>query len=122
SGWVGPGSTATRVVLLVPSAASSPPGAAPDPGRYQVQVGDDLAPLSVAAHVDPGTSPVLASQPSITITGQGFVAGATEVSVGAIPVPAGQISVSPAGTSLTFTIPSGAAGTVSPISVRVNGI
>ena len=109
SGWAGAGSTATRVVLLVPSAASSPPGAPPDPGRYQVQVGDDLAPLSVAAYVDPGTSPVLASQPSITITGQGFVAGATEVSVGAIPVPASQISVSPAGTSLTFTTPSGAA-------------
>jgi hypothetical protein len=94
----------------------------PDPGRYRVKVGDNLAPLSVAAYVDPGTSPVLASQPSITITGQGFVAGVTEIFVGAIPVPASQISVSPAGTSLTFTTPSGATDAVSPISVRVNGI
>jgi hypothetical protein len=85
-------------------------------------VGDDLAPLSVAAYVDPGAGPVLASQPSITITGEGFAAGGTEISVGAIPVPASQISVTSAGTSLTFTPPSGAAGTVWPISVRVDGI
>lgn len=122
SGWVGAGSTATRIVLQVPSAASSPPGAPPAPGRYQVRVGDDLVPLTVAAYVDPAPGPVLASQPSITLTGEGFASGATEISVGDIPVPSSQISVGPAGTSLTVTTPSGPAGAVQPISVRVNGI
>jgi hypothetical protein len=122
SGWIGVDSTATRIVLQVPSVAGSPPGAPPAPGRYQVQVGDGLAPLTVAAYVDPGPGPVLASQPSITVTGEGFVPGATEISVGAIPVPASQISVAPTGTSLTFTSPSGSGGMVWPVTVRVNGI
>ncbi|MGO9783526.1 MAG: Pvc16 family protein [Streptosporangiaceae bacterium] len=122
SGWAGAGSTATRIVLQVPSAASSPPGVPPAPGRYQVRVGDELAPLTVAAFVDPAPGPVLPAQPSITLTGEGFVSGATEVSVAGNPVPASQITVASAGTSLTFPVPTGPAGTVGPISVRVNGV
>lgn len=123
SGWVvAADSTTTRVVLQVPDALGSPPGPPPATGRYQLQVGGDLAPLSVAAYVDPAGGPVLPAGPSITLTGEGFVAGATEVQVGAIPVPGSQLTVGAGGTSLTFPSPAGPPGTVAPISVRVQGI
>ena len=76
SGWVVPAdSTATRVVLQVPDAVGSPPGPPPATGRYQVRVDDDLAPLSLAAYVDPAGGPVLPPTPSISLTGDGFVSG-----------------------------------------------
>lgn len=123
SGWVvAADSTTTRVVLQVPDGVGSPPGPAPATGRYQVQAGGNLAPLSIAAYVDPAGGPVLSAGPSIGLTGEGFVAGATEVLVGAIPVQASQITVGAGGTSLTFPTPAGPPGTVVPISVRVQGI
>jgi hypothetical protein len=123
SGWVVTAdSTATRVVLQVPDAVGSPPGPPPATGRYQVRVGGDLAPLSLAAHVDPAGGPVLPHGPLLSLTGEGFVAGATDIQVGAIPVPASQITVGAGGTSLTFPTPAGPSGTVAPISVRVRGI
>jgi hypothetical protein len=85
-------------------------------------VGGDLAPLSLAAHVDPAGGPVLPHGPLLSLTGEGFVAGATDIQVGAIPVPASQITVGAGGTSLTFPTPAGPSGTVAPISVRVRGI
>jgi hypothetical protein len=42
--------------------------------------------------------------------------------VGAIPLPAAQITVGAGGTSLTFPTPAGPPGTVAPICVRVRGI
>jgi Pvc16 N-terminal domain len=123
SGWVvAADSTATRVVLQVPDAVGSPPGPPPAAGRYQVRVGGDLAPLSVAAYVDPAGGPVLPHTPSISVTGDGFVSGATGVLVGTIPVPASQITVGAGGTSLTFPTPAGPSGTVAPIGVQVGGI
>jgi hypothetical protein len=123
SGWVvAADSTATRVVLQVPDTAGSPPGPPPATGRYQVRVGGDLAPLSLAAYVDPSGGPVLPNSPSISLTGEGFVAGATEVLVGTNPVPASQITVGAGGASLTFPTPVGTSGTVAPISVLVQGI
>jgi hypothetical protein len=123
SDWtVTPDSTATRTVLQVPDTVGSPPGPPPPTGRYQVRVGENLAPLSLAALVDPTSGPVLPQTASLSLTGEGFVAGATEVAVGAIPVPASQITVGAGGTSLTFPTPAGPPGTVAPISVRVLGI
>jgi hypothetical protein len=123
SGWVvAADSTATRVVLQVPDAAGSPPGPPPATGRYQVRVGGDLVPLSLAAFVDPVGGPVLPHGPSISLIGEGFVAGATEVLVGATAVPTSEISVGADGTSLTFPTPAGPSGTVAPICVRVRGI
>ena len=124
SGWVvAADSTATRVVLQVPDAVGSPPGPPPATGRYRVQAGGNLAPLSLAAYVNPTGGPVLPPASSISLTGEGFVAGATEVLVGATPVPANQITVGAGGTSLTFPTPAaGPPKTVVPISVRVLGI
>jgi Pvc16 N-terminal domain len=120
SGWVvAADSTAARVVLQVPDTGGSPPGSPPAPGRYQVRVGGDLVPLSVAAYVDPAGGPVLPNSPSVSLTGEGFVAGATEVLVGGISV---QATVGAGGASLTFPTPAGPSGTVAPISVLVQGI
>jgi hypothetical protein len=118
SGWVvAADSTPTRVVLQVPTGAS-----APATGRYQVQVGDTAAPLSVAASVDPAGGPVLPNSPTVNINGGGFVADATEIVVGASAVPANQIVVGAGGTSLSFPTPAGTAGSVEPVIVRVQGI
>jgi hypothetical protein len=123
SGWVvAADSTATRVVLQVPDTVGSPPGPPPPTGRYQVRVGDNVAPLGLAAFVDPVGGPVLPRAASVNLTGEGFVAGATEVLVGASPVPANQITVGAGGTSLIFPTPAGPAGTVAPIGVRVRDI
>jgi hypothetical protein len=125
SGWVDlADSTATLVVLDVPSAASSPPGTVPPAGRYSVSVGGARVPVSIAPWVDPAPGPVLAGSP-FTLTGQGFTPGVVEVTVGAVPIPSGQLTVDPAGTTITFpfTAPADvAAGTVLPISVRVAGV
>jgi hypothetical protein len=117
TGWVvDADSTATRVVLQVPS--TSPPAT----GRYQVEVGGDRAPLSLAAYVDPASGPVLPSASSINVTGTGFVAGATDVQVGTFSIPASQLNVAADGSSLTFPTPLGPSGTVAPVNVQVRGI
>lgn len=122
SGWVvAADSTPTRVVLQVPDAVGSPPGPPPPAGRYQIQVGTDLAPLTLAAFVDPTGGPVLPHSPSVNLTGEGFVAGATDVAVGTMPVPANRITVGAGGESLSFPVPEGPAGTVAPVTVRVHG-
>ena len=72
---------------------------------------------------------MLTGPPPFTVTGAGFVPGATEVLVGttaltettATPGP-GEVSVTPSGTSFSFSPPAGQAGTVLPVRVRVNGI
>jgi Pvc16 N-terminal domain len=125
SGWVdAAGSTPTRVVLDVPSHTSSPPGAVPAAGRYSVSIAGTRVPLTIAPQVDPAPGPVLTGSP-FTITGQGFAPGGTEVLVGTTRIPAGLVTVNPAGTMITFpfTAPADVApGTVLPISVRVAGI
>jgi hypothetical protein len=119
SGWiVAADSTATRVVVQVPAGGGSPPPT----GRYQVQIGEISAPLSVAAFVDPTGGPVLPHAASIDVAGDGFVPGATEIVVGATSGSASQITVGAGGTSVSFPTPAGPAGTVAPIIVRVKGI
>ena len=138
-------SSAAKFVLAVPPAAGTAPAGAPDPGVYQLRVGSGAlgspgatrsgsTPVSVAARVNPPagsppTSPVLTGSPPFTVTGAGFVPSATEVLVGttaltgttATPGP-GEVSVTPSGTSFSFSPPAGPAGTVLPVRVRVHGI
>jgi hypothetical protein len=125
SGWVDAAdSTPTRVVLDVPSATSSPPGAVPAAGRYSVSIVGARVPLTVAPWVDPAPGPVLTGSP-FTVTGQGFAPGAVEVFVGTTRIPPGQVTVNPAGTVIAFpfTDPADVArGTVLPISVQVAGV
>jgi hypothetical protein len=66
---------------------------------------------------------------AFSVSGIGFLPGATEVLVGATeltetPAPPGpgQFSVAAPGTSFTFSLPPGPTGTVLPVHVRVNGI
>jgi hypothetical protein len=118
SGWlVAADSTPTRVVLKVPTGAG-----APATGRYQVQIGADSVPLSVAAFVNPTGGPVLPHAASVNIAGAGFVDGATDVVVGANMLPANQIVVGAGGASLSFPTPAGTSGDVVPVVVRVRGV
>jgi Pvc16 N-terminal domain len=133
-------SSAAKFVLTLPSDVSAAPGGAPVPGVYQLRVGSGVpgvpgaprsgsVPVSIAAYVDPSPGPVLPGSAPFTVTGAGFIAGATEVLVGtaalvevAASPAAGEVSVDPSGTSFSFSPPAGAAGTVMPVRVRVNGI
>jgi hypothetical protein len=123
SGWVVTAdSTTSRVVLAVPSVSGSPPGTPPAPGRYQVQVGSSLNPLSIAPRVDAGPNPVLTGR-SFTLSGEGFDATELEIAVGAVPVAGSDVTVSPGGTSLSFTYtPVLPPGALLAVSVRVAGI
>jgi len=144
--WVTAADSSTaKFVLTIPPAAGTTPAGAPEPGVYQLRVGSGTlgspggtrsssTPVSVAAKVNPPeASPpagsVLTGAPPFTVTGTGFVPGATEVLVGAAeltgttasPGP-GEVSIGPAGGSFSFTPPPGSAGTILPVRVRVNGV
>jgi hypothetical protein len=125
SGWVdATESTPTRVVLVVPSPSSSPPGTAPAAGRYSVVVEGARVPLNIAPWVDPAPGPALSGSP-LTVTGAGFLSGATDVTVGVTRIPGGSLTVDVTGTSILFSFsapPGVAAGTVLPIRVSVNGV
>jgi hypothetical protein len=137
--WVvATGSSAARFVLAAPASAGTAPAGTPAPGMYQLRVGSDLASairsnttaISIAARVDPPAGgPVLSGSPPFTVTGAGFIPGATEVLAGTLTLAAaasepgpGEVSVGPAGTSFTFSPPAGPAGTVVQVRVRVNGV
>jgi hypothetical protein len=133
-------STPAKFVLALPAAAGAPPASAPGPGVYQLRVGSGAlgaagavrsgaTPLSVAAYVDPTGGPVLSGAASYTVSGAGFVPGATEVLVGTVVLTetagapnAGQVNVTASGTSFSFAPPAGTAGTTLPVRVLVNGI
>ncbi len=127
-------SSAAKFVLALP------PAGAPGPGVYQFRAGSGALgspgttrtgsiPVSVAAYVDPAGGPVLAGSAPFTVTGAGFVPGATDVLVGTValteaaaPPAPGEVSIDPSGTSFSFSPPAGPAGMVVPVRVRVNGI
>lgn len=133
-----------RFVLTPPAAVGAAPAGTPPPGVYQLRVGSGTLgsagavrsgsiPVGVAAYVDPAAGPVLAGSPPYTVTGAGFTAGATEVLVGTSPLQvvssgpmAGQVSIDPSGTSLSFAppvpAPASPAGAFLPVRVRVSGI
>jgi Pvc16 N-terminal domain len=130
-------SSAAKFVLALPPKAGTPPAASPAPGSYQLRAGGGSpgiqqtgsAPVSIAAYVDPAAGPVLTGPGPFTVPGVGFIPGATEVLIGtaaltstsSVPA-AGEFSVDPSGTSLSFTPAPGPAGTTAPLRVRVNGI
>ena len=127
-------SSAAKFVLALPLVG------APGPGVYQFRAGSGVLgspgatrtgsiPVSVAAYVDPAGGPVLAGPAPFTVTGAGFVPGATDVLVGTValteaaaPPAPGEVSIDPSGTSFSFSPPAGPAGMVVPVRVRVNGI
>jgi len=130
-------STTAKFVLTLPQAVGTPPAAAPAPGVYQLWVGGGSpgvqqtvsVPVTIAAYVDPAAGPVLTGPGPFTVPGAGFIPGATEVLIGAVAlastssVPAaGEFSVDPSGTSLSFTPPPDPSGMTAPLRVRVNGI
>jgi hypothetical protein len=133
-------SSAAKFVLALPPAGGAPPTPTPDPGVYQLRVGSGAlgapqatrsgsTPLSIAAYVSPSAGPVLTGSAPFTVSGGGFLSGATDVFVGtaaltettASPGP-GQVNVSASGISFAFSPPAGPAGAVLPLRVRVNGI
>jgi hypothetical protein len=146
SAWVqAADSSAARFALTIPPAAGPAPAGAPDPGVYQLRAGSGplgasgatrsgSTPVSVAARVNPPAAsppadPVLTGSPPFTVTGTGFVSGATEVFVGTVALTqttaspgSGEVSVGPSGDSFSFSPPPGPSGTVLPVRVRVNGI
>ena len=133
-------SNAAKFVLTLPTTGGQAPAAVPVPGVYQLRVGSGTLgtsgatrsgsiPVSIAAYVDPSAGPMLSGSAPFTVNGTGFAPGETEVLVGttalaevASPPAAGEVRVDPAGTSLTFSPPPGAAGTVLAVRVRVNGV
>jgi Pvc16 N-terminal domain len=146
TGWaVVAESSAAKFVLTLPATVGAVPDGAPDPGVYQLRVGSGArdspgatrsgsTPVSVTAQVNPPggsppTPPVLTAPAPFTVTGAGFVPGATEVLVGTValtetspPPGPGEVSIDPSGTSFSFSPPAGQSGTVLPVRVRVNGI
>jgi hypothetical protein len=126
--------TASRITLLLPPTVGTPPANSPAPGIYQLRAGCDLptpyrtnaTPFSVAASIDtssvaPPNPPILtAARGTYTVAGQGFVAGATEVLLDTVLLPAANFTVvSPA--QLTFTAPAFPSGTYT-LRIRVNGV
>ena len=135
--------TSARVVLEVPVSEGSPPTGAPPPGVYSLAVGSDAGPdaitfrtnttpFSIAALVSaPGSPalPILAPVAGIyTVTGMGFMAGATEVMLETVPLDpvagppgAGQFNVADVGT-ITFQAPAGLPAGIYGVRIRVNQI
>ena len=133
-------STTAKFVLTLPATVGTAPADAPAPGVYQLRAGSgaqgtpgatrtSTVPVSIAAYVDPAGGPVLPGAPPFTVQGAGFIPGATEVLVGLVtltdtaasPGP-GEVRIDPSGTSFSFSPPTGPAGTLAPVRVRVHGI
>jgi hypothetical protein len=127
--------TPSRITLQLPATVGALPADAPAPGVYQLRAGCDLpsfyrtnsTPFSVAAWID--TSSVAQPNPPIlpavagtyTIAGEGFVAGATEVLLDTILLPAANFDVVSTA-KLTFTRPATVAAGTYTVRVRVNGV
>jgi hypothetical protein len=127
--------TPSRITLQLPVTMGAPPANAPAPGIYQLRAGSDLptsyrtnsTPFSVAAWID--TSSVAQPSPPIlaaaggtyTVSGQGFVAGSTEVLLDTILLPAASFTVVSAA-ELTFTVPGTVAAGTYTVRVRVNSV
>jgi len=127
--------TANRITLQLPLTTGAPAANAPAAGTYQLSAGCDApskyrtnsVPFQVAAWID--TSSVPPPSPPVigtgvgphTVTGQGFVMGATAVLLDTVRLGAADFSVVSAA-QLTFTVPSTiTAGTYS-VRIRVNDV
>jgi hypothetical protein len=65
----------------------------------------------VTAAINPGFGPMVGGT-AVTVTGTGFVAGQTTVTIGGGTIPAAEGTVNGTGTAAQFTTPAHAAGTV----------
>ena len=77
----------------------------------------EILPVPTASSLAPTTGPTAGGTP-VTVTGSGFITGATSVTIGGTPVPAAAVTVVNA-TTLTFTTPAHAGG---PADVTVTTI
>lgn len=139
-----PVQTASRFVLNVPATVGALPANAPPPGVYSIRAGSsappdvvefrtNATPFNLAARLDVAGSPAEPIVPDIagtyTVTGMGFVAGATQVLletipltyVAAGPLQAGEFTVGDIAT-ITFQRPAAIPGGTYAIRVRVNGV
>ncbi|WP_172832223.1 choice-of-anchor G family protein [Nakamurella panacisegetis] len=76
--------------------------------------------VPTGASLSPNRGPA-AGGTVVTITGTGFVPGATTVEIGGITIPAGQVTVTDGGTKATFTTPAHAPGTVDVVATTAGG-
>jgi hypothetical protein len=127
--------TPSRITLQLPATVGALPANAPPPGVYQLGAGCDVpspyrtnsTPFSVAAWIatsaaPPPNPPILAAAGgTYTIAGEGFVAGATEVLLDTILLPAANFNIVSAA-ELTFTRPATVAAGTYTVRVRVNGV
>ena len=100
------------VTVTTPNGTSSPAL------TYTYQAGPVGPTAPVALAVSPSSGPAAGGQ-TVTVTGAGFVDGATTVTIGGVTVPAGSVIVT-SGTSLRFVTPPHAAGAVG-ITVTTTG-
>ena len=110
--FITPAHTAGTAEVLVSTAGGS---SAPIPGGFT------YVDAPTATGLSPGFGPVAGGTP-VTVTGSGFVVGATSVTVGGTVVPASAVTVDPSTTSLSFSTPAHAAGTVAVTVTTAGGI
>ena len=127
------GTAADRLLLRVPTTN------VPAAGVYGLCVGpssgperSNLTPLTIAAAVDPPTAPpplLTAAAGVYTVTGSGFVAGATVVLLGGTALAeaagapgAGEFRVAATGDALELRAPTGLPSALHAVRIRVNGI
>src|SRR5204863_9547197 len=116
--------TASRIELKLPATVGAMPGNAPLPGVYQLRVGSSLAagdaqdyrsnsvPVLVSAFVNAPGTPWNPAAGVFSFTGDGFVAGKTELLLDTVPLTAtggapaaGEFQV--AGSTISFRPPAG---------------
>lgn len=135
--------TSARFLLEVPTDEGSPPLGAPPPGVYGVAVGSEAGPdaityrsnttpISIAALVSAPGSPALPILTPVagtyTVTGMGFIAGATQVMLETVPLEgvagppgAGEFTVVDIAT-ITFQVPATLPAGMYGIRIRVNQV
>jgi hypothetical protein len=126
--------TQNRFTLRLPNAFGAPPAASPPPGIYQLSVGNALTirsnttPFSIGPRIDVSLNPpILAPGPIFTVSGIGFVAGATQVLLDTVLLTegapgAGLFQVNGPGTQISFQAPAGLSPQRHAVRIRVNGV
>lgn len=135
--------TAARLTLALPVSVGAPPGATPLPGVYQLRVGSDQTqgdpqtyrsnstPFSIAPRIDVNLEPPLLVPVAgvYTLSGAGFVAGATEMLLDAVALSesggapnAGEFAINGAASEIAFRPPALLGPGRYGVRVRVNQV